>query len=144
MTTTEIPQWVRDYVDACNRHDASQVVEQMTDDIHVVDTAFGGDFVGRDQVRELVAGMDSGLSSDFRFTVKTVIESGDDYAFEWVLEGTQDRANAQIGIPATGKHFAVPGLTIGRRRDGRIAENRDYWNVAGLLAQIGLLTPPGN
>lgn len=133
---------MRAYVDACNRHDADAVVAQMSDDIHVVDTAFGGDFVGRAAVRELTAGMDLALSSDFVFTVSKVIESGEDYAFEWVLSGTHDRANPAVGFPATGKPFAVPGLTIGVRRNGEIAENRDYWNVAGFLMQVGLMPTP--
>jgi steroid delta-isomerase-like uncharacterized protein len=115
----------------------------MSPAVEVVDTAFGGTFTGREAVAQLLAGMNEGLSSDYRFEVKTAVESGELYAFEWVLSGTHDRDNPALGLPATGKRFTVPGLTIGRRHAGLITENRDYWNVAGLLAQVGLMPAPG-
>jgi hypothetical protein len=87
--------------------------------------------------------MDAAFSSDFRFTVNTALESDGAYAFEWVLSVTHDRANPQLGFAATGRYFAVPGLTIGQRRDGEIVQNRDYWNVAGFLMQVGSLPPTG-
>ena len=138
-----VPDWIQEYVDACNRHDAAAVVAMMAQDVRVVDTAFGGEFIGREAVRHLLAGMDAGLSSDYRFTVHKAIVSGEDYAFEWVLSGTHDRANPELGLPATGKTFAVPGLTIGTRHNGAITQNRDYWNLAGFLTQVGLMPPPG-
>ncbi|MEU5259280.1 nuclear transport factor 2 family protein [Amycolatopsis sp. NPDC021455] len=138
-----VPGWIQEYVDACNRHDAAAVVAMMTEDVQVVDTAFGGEFTGREAVRQLLLGMDAGLSSDYRFTVRKVVTSGTDYAFEWVLTGTHDRANPELGLPATGKAFAVPGLTIGSRRNGMITQNRDYWNLAGFLTQVGLMPAPG-
>jgi steroid delta-isomerase-like uncharacterized protein len=143
MSGPQIPDWVRRYVEATNRHEPDAVTALMSEDVQVVDTAFGGAFTGREAVAQLLAGMDQGLSSDYSFEVTTVVESGELYAFEWVLSGTHDRANPALGLPATGKRFTVPGLTIGRRRAGLIAENRDYWNLAALLTQLGLMPTPG-
>lgn len=137
------PSWVRSYVDACNRHDSQAVVDMMSEDIQVVDTAFGGIFKGKEAVKALIDGMDLALSSDYVFTLGKAVESGDSYSFEWVLSGTHDRANPELGIPATGKRFECPGVTIGVRTDGLITENRDYWNFAGFLMQTGLLPPLG-
>jgi limonene-1,2-epoxide hydrolase len=36
----------------------------------------------------------------------------------------------------------VPGVSVGRVRDGRIVENRDYWNLADYLQQVGLMPSP--
>ncbi|EOD68817.1 nuclear transport factor 2 family protein [Amycolatopsis vancoresmycina] len=137
-----VPGWIQQYVEACNRHDAAAVVAMMAEDVQVADTAFGGEFTGRDAVRQLLLGMDAGLSSDYRFTVRKAITAGTDYAFEWVLSGTHDRANPELGLPATGKAFSVPGLTIGTRHNGAITHNRDYWNLAGFLTQVGLMPAP--
>lgn len=137
MKRPSVPKWLTDYVVATNSHDPAAVVALMSADVVVIDTAFGGTFTGRAQVAALIAGMGEGLSSDYRFDVRTVVESGDHYAFEWVLSGTHDRNNPALGLAPTGKRFAVPGLTIGLRRGGLIAENRDYWNLAGLLTQLG-------
>ncbi|MBW8793170.1 MAG: nuclear transport factor 2 family protein [Streptomyces sp.] len=143
MNEQNAPSWVKKYVDACNRHDSQAVVDMMSEDIQVVDTAFGGTFKGKDAVKALIDGMDASLSSDYVFTLGKVVESGDSYSFEWVLSGTHDRANPDLGIPATGKWFECPGVTIGVRTDGLITENRDYWNLAGFLMQTGLLPPLG-
>lgn len=143
MTTNTFPQWLLDYVDACNRHDPAAIVAQMTPDVLVVDTSFGGEHSGRDAVQKLLEGMDAGMSSDFRFTPKKLVENDGDFAFEWDLSGTHDRANPESGRPATGKSFTVHGLTIGHRRYGLISENRDYWNLAAFLMQVGVLPMPG-
>jgi hypothetical protein len=68
------------------------------------------------------------------------VESGDSYSFEWVLSGTHDRSNSDLGIPATGKKFECPGVTIGVRANGLITENRDYWNLAGLTVTAMAVT----
>lgn len=137
------PSWVTSYVDACNRHDSQAVVDMMSEDIQVVDTAFGGLFEGREAVKALIDGMDTNLSSDYVFTLGKVVESGDSYSFEWVLSGTHDRSHPDLGIPATGKKFECPGVTIGVRTNGLITENRDYWNLAGFLIQTGLMPSLG-
>ncbi len=143
MNEQKPPSWVENYVAACNRHDSQAVVDMMSENIQVVDTAFGGVYQGKDAVKALIDGMDMSLSSDYVFALGKVVESGDSYSFEWVLSGTHDRANPGLGIPATGRKFECPGATIGVRRDGLITENRDYWNFAGFLMQTGLLPPLG-
>ncbi|GAA4632700.1 hypothetical protein GCM10023196_067190 [Actinoallomurus vinaceus] len=143
MAKLELPTWLEEYVDAVNTHAPVDVVAMMSEDVVVVDTAFGGSYAGRAAVEQLLSGMDAGLSSDYRFTVKKFIVSGDSYAFEWDFSGTNDRANPAMGLPGTGQEFTVPGLTIGERRNGLISENRDYWNVAALLMQLGVMPAPG-
>ena len=41
-------------------------------------------------------------------------------------------------IPATGKTFKIPSSIIARIEDGRIGEVRVYFDVLGLMAQLGL------
>jgi hypothetical protein len=66
--------------------------------------------------------------------------SGDRFANEWVMFGTNDRARPDA--PATGRSFRVRGASVGRLdASGRIAENRDYYNLAELLTQLGAMPP---
>ena len=44
-----------------------------------------------------------------------------------------------MGVPATGKAFAIRGVSIGVREDGLVLQNHDYWNLAGFLMQVGLM-----
>jgi steroid delta-isomerase-like uncharacterized protein len=84
-------------------------------------------------------------SSDFRFEEVSLFTAGNEYANEWVMLGTNDRARP--GAPATGRSVRVRGASIGRLdASGRIVENRDYYNLAELLTQLGISpaapTPP--
>jgi hypothetical protein len=42
-------------------------------------------------------------------------------------------------LPATGRKFAVRGVSVGRLEGGKIKENTDYWNMVELLSQLGML-----
>jgi steroid delta-isomerase-like uncharacterized protein len=65
-------------------------------------------------------------------------QTGDRYAFEWELEGTNTGSVA--GLPATNKQFRIRGVSIGEvDADRRIIHNRDYWNMADYLAQVGIM-----
>ena len=54
-------------------------------------------------------------------------------ATEWTMSGTHDRGDEARGLPATGQRFQVSGVSIGRRREGKVIEERNHWNVADFL-----------
>jgi hypothetical protein len=54
------------------------------------------------------------------------------------MTGTNDGADEEHGFPATGECFEIPGVSIGILRNGKIRENRDYWNMSTYLNQVGL------
>ncbi|MGY1809325.1 ester cyclase [Blastococcus sp. SYSU D00669] len=85
----------------------------------------------------------SGCPPTYRISTGRVLVAGDGYAVERVLEGTKDRADPEFGLPATGNRFSLRGVSTGRLRDGRIAENHDCWNMADFLAQLGQLSGLG-
>ena len=67
-------------------------------------------------------------------------ESGSQYAAEWEMAGTNTGAAA--GLPATNKPYRIRGVSVGRLDgDGKIVQNRDYWNMADYLTQVGILPP---
>jgi hypothetical protein len=56
------------------------------------------------------------------------------------MNGTNDGPVG--GQPATGRPWRVRGASVGTlNAEGLIAENRDYWNMAEVFAQIGLAPP---
>lgn len=52
---------------------------------------------------------------------------------EWVFSG------ADVGLYKTGKKFSVRGASIYERRGGKFAANRDYYDVASIMSQVGVL-----
>lgn len=132
--------WAQQYIDAWNRHSARDVAGHMTPDAVFVDTTLGETFRGPDEIGHWAELMTETFSSDYRFELTNAIVTQTDFALEWTLRGTHDRASAEL--PATGKSFAIRGVSVGSLRNGQISVNRDYWNLADFLTQVGLMPQP--
>jgi steroid delta-isomerase-like uncharacterized protein len=127
------------YLDAWNAHDPAAVARCMADDAIYEDVALGRVLHGRSEIAKFVEEA-TRASSDFRFEEVSLFSAGSDYANEWIMTGTNDREVQ--GIPATGRSFRVRGASIGKLDpNGRIVENRDYYNLAEMLAQLGIQPP---
>ena len=137
-TQQDTPNPVQSYTDAWNSHDGSAVAECFSDDAVYAEVTLGERFEGRDAIRQFVDDVSVSLSTDYRITLGQVIVTEDAYAFEWTMSGTNDRPDPRRGLPDTGKRFEFPGVAIGRMRNGKIAENKSYWNLATYLTQLGL------
>ena len=68
------------------------------------------------------------------------MEEGDRYGVEWEVVGTNDGPIPLLGLPASGRTFTIRAGAFGQIEGGRIKRHREYWDVAGLLAQLGI--PP--
>jgi steroid delta-isomerase-like uncharacterized protein len=133
--------WIKTYVDAWNSHDGERVVKLMASDITFEDVAAGQRHEGSEAMKSFVAEMHQ-WTSDVVMETTSMQQSGDRYAFEWELRGTN--TGAAGGLPATGKQFLIRGVSIGELdSEGRIAHNRDYWNMADYLAQVGIMPGTG-
>lgn len=140
LRTSAIPAWLTTYHDAWNSHDPDRLLACMTDDAVVEDRALGERMAGADAIRAMVVAMHEHTSTDFRLDCgELVVATDDTWAAEWTLTGTNDRADEAHGLPSTGRSFTLHGLSIGRLRDGKVAEDRLYWNMAEYLTQIGLM-----
>jgi steroid delta-isomerase-like uncharacterized protein len=108
----------------------------MADDAIYEDVALGRVLHGPSEIAAFVEEA-TRASSDFRFEEVSLFSAGSDYANEWIMTGTNDRAVQ--GVPATGRSFRVRGASVGRLdTSGRIIENRDYYNLAEMFAQLGI------
>jgi steroid delta-isomerase-like uncharacterized protein len=131
--------WFDDYLAALNAHDIPRVLDFMRDDVVYADMAVGERMEGREATGEFLGRMATDVSSDYRFDNEQVLVDGEAFALVWTMSGTKDRGDAQGGLPATGRRFQIPGVSIGRLQEGKVAEQRDYWNMAAFLAQVGLM-----
>ena len=125
------------YLEAWNSHRASAVGEFMDDAVDFEDVTMGATFKSRNEVEAFVDEFTQAFSSDYRFTLITELATDTSVGAEWVVSGTHDGSSPALA--ATGKPFSIRGATIARIRDGKIVYNRDYWDMAGFLTQIGAL-----
>ena len=77
---------------------------------------------------------------DIRVEVEELIAEGDTVVARYTARGTNTGAGR--GLPATGKPFAMAGITICRIRDGWIVEHHGVYDMLGLLQQVGLIPSP--
>ena len=81
---------------------------------------------------------------DLHFEVVRRIAQGEYVVFNWVSTGTHTgslRTPSGNMIPPTGKKGTIYGSTTYRIRDGKISNTWTYWDMAAMLAQLGLLPP---
>ena len=136
MTTTT---FFDAYLDAWNAHDPAAVARCMADDAIYEDVALGRVLHGPSEIASFVDEA-TRASSNFRFEQVSLFTVGRDYATEWIMTGTNDREVP--GVPATGRSFRVRGASVGKLdQRGRIVENRDYYNLADMFAQLGIQPP---
>ena len=117
---------------AWNSHDPDKTVTAYTDDVVYEDVPHRIISHGRAELREFVAGC---FASDGDVKVELVnswVHDGHG-VMEWVWRGVD------IEQFKTGKPFTIRGLSIFEVRDGKIWRNRDYYDVATQMRDVGAL-----
>ena len=112
--------------------------------ISVLDTAYAPDVVlhtvpetkGAANVKAYYANYVTGFS-DREFTVKETFAQGNKLTKYWVFKGKH--TGDFFGIPATGKTISVEGCTIATIINGKITEERDFFDNLEFLRQLGLM-----
>jgi steroid delta-isomerase-like uncharacterized protein len=73
-------------------------------------------------------------------TLHETFSDGDRLACRFTLTGRHD--GPFLGVPATGRDIALPGITVLHFRDGRCIERWSCADMLGVLVQIGAVPPP--
>jgi steroid delta-isomerase-like uncharacterized protein len=138
--------WLDRYIDAWCHHPQAggdggekaltALLAFMSDDVRYEDVPTGAVFVGHDGIQQMGAGALQ-MSADISFEVVRRVAGPSSYAFESVCRGTNTGA---VGpLPGTGKPFTFRGVAIGEMSsDGLVISHCDYWDLAGLLGQLGV------
>jgi len=114
--------------------------------INLLDSAFSPDIVLHTAPNE-IHGIDSAKAyyqnyitgfSNRQFIVKNIFGQGDQLVKYWVFKGTH--TGDFFGIKATGKKVSVEGSTITRIVNGKIMEERDFFDNLEMFQQLGLIS----
>ena len=74
---------------------------------------------------------------DVEVRVIRVIVQGEWLAWEWTMTATH--TGDFPDLPATGRSFTLAGSSICRLENGKISNQRDYYDQASFLRQVGAL-----
>ena len=97
------------------------------------------DIHGPDGDKQLVSVYQNAFPG-FRFASHDLIAEGDRVVHRWTLQG--EHQGDLMGISATGKAVAVPGISIFRFAGGQVAEGWIYGDTLSLLQQLGVMAGP--
>lgn len=112
--------------------------------ISILDEAYAPDVVlhtvpetkGAANAKAYYANYVTGFSNR-EFTVKETFAQGNKLTKYWVFKGKH--TGDFFGIPATGKTINVEGCTIATIVNGKITEERDFFDNLEFLRQLGLM-----
>ena len=126
---------VRRFVDDILNRGRFDLLTEIIDPDYCYEGPDGAQLHGLDELQMLVAGYRAGFS-DFHIAITSEVADGDLVAMTMMLTGTHD--GEFDGIPATGKRLSLPLAVVTRIEDGRIIEDREFYDTGTMLAQLGL------
>jgi steroid delta-isomerase-like uncharacterized protein len=74
---------------------------------------------------------------DLHIKVNEIMAERDLVLVYWTASGTNTHEG--MGLPATGKSFSEPGMTLFRFKAGKIIEEWGVWSMLSIMQQLGLL-----
>jgi steroid delta-isomerase-like uncharacterized protein len=127
-----------------NQHNAHLIkqatgnVQQLHSDYHenaiVEDSMFPHPFIGREAIlKRKSAGFTA--MPDLQINVTNRVVHGDQLTVEWIATGTHKQDYP--GLPATGRSFSIPGVTVVVRKNGKIVRESLYYDMAEVQRQLG-------
>lgn len=139
MTTTttvdENIDLVRVALDSINRGDMAGLAATVTPDFVRTDLAraFVFDSTGADPLTSFITTVRSAMP-DFAMEITDAFGTDDRVAIEIRLTGTHQ--GEFMGTPPTGRSIEINGVSHYRFRDGRICENHQLLDIAGLFRTL--------
>jgi steroid delta-isomerase-like uncharacterized protein len=112
------------------------VLSLFSDDCVYEDVTFGVVNRGKKELQAFADGVFAAVT-DFKVELTARFAAATWAGMEWVMSGTHK--GDFPGMPATGKHFSIRGVTILELQAGKIRRNSDYWDAATVMRQVGLL-----
>jgi steroid delta-isomerase-like uncharacterized protein len=100
----------------------------------VEDSMYPKPFVGR---AAIIARKNVGMNAipGLKISVTNRVVKGSQLTVEWVASGTH--TGHYPGLPATGRSFSIPGVTVVVRHEGKIVRESLYYDMAEVQRQLG-------
>ena len=91
---------------------------------------------GPEDIKEIVRAYHSAFP-DINFTVEKQVAEGDMVVTRWIARGTH--RGEFMGVPPSGNHIEVSGMSMDRISGSRIVENWNNWEALEMMRQIGAI-----
>jgi len=120
------------WIAAWNSHDPAKWATYFTPDIYYEDVTFGEISHGSAEAGKFAAFFFSDVP-DLKLELVEAHVDGNHGSIQWILTGTDK------GVFKTGKKFKVRGVSIITLNNGKISRSLDYYDLATIMKQVGVL-----
>ncbi len=127
---------IQDWIEYWSSHNMDKLTSLFTDDCVYEDVTMGVVNHGKQELKAFGEGFFT-VFSDVKFNLQSSFVTSNWAGCEWIMVGTQ--SGEMPGLPNTGKSVNVRGASILQLQDGKITRCSDYWDMATLLKQLGLM-----
>jgi steroid delta-isomerase-like uncharacterized protein len=130
----------RVFYESWNERDFDRGAELVAEDAQQVMVGSGERFVGPDGARQ-AARMWADAFPDGRVEIESLIDAGDRVVVEFVGRGTQTGplVSPMGEIPPTGRKVELRLCDVYEFRNGKVQEQRTYFDTGSLMQQLGLM-----
>lgn len=126
--------------DIVNKGQINQINTKNFDE-NIVMVASPENIVGIDAFKAYYQNFLTGFSN-IKFTVVEILGSEDKIVKHFNFKGRH--TGNFFGIPATGKTVDLSGVTIAKMKNGKIAQEQDFFDNMLFMQQLGLVSKPEN
>ena len=114
--------------------DLDQLRNDYAENAVVEDSMYPQAFVGREAI---LARKSAGMAAipGLKISVTNRIVQGDQLIAEWVASGSH--TGDYPGLPASGRAFSIPGVTVVVRQNGKIVRESLYYDMDEVRRQLG-------
>ncbi|KAI9010166.1 hypothetical protein DFJ74DRAFT_686245 [Hyaloraphidium curvatum] len=138
------PDFLSAFGAAWSSGESGALLAFFTPDAEYVESAYETRYHGPANIAKFQKFMHA-FTSETRIVFLNCNGTRDGFAMEWVWSGVSTGPMAVGGrvYPPTGKPFKVSGVAVCKAaEDGRLTYQRDYYDVATVLRQIGAIEAP--
>ena len=134
---------IRKLFDGFNNKDYDAIVALVADDFELIDCASGERYTGPEGARRNAEGWLMPFA-DVKVELLNVVTSGNWAVAEAVGRGTHTGPmQTPMGeVAPTGRKMELHFCSVIRVQDGKIVEERDYYDVMTIANQLGLMPEP--
>jgi steroid delta-isomerase-like uncharacterized protein len=131
-------EWAKKWMGSYNSKGLDFVVEQYAVDVKFEDMTLGDRANGKEELKAALTSFLSGAGAgEYAFNVTSYTGNSEEGAAEWTWHAKHSADF--LGAEAAGKETTVNGVSILTFRGGKISSQRDYWDSAALLRQLGAI-----
>ena len=125
---------------AWNRGELDALDEFFADDVAVHDVPTGQTYGNLDEFKGWISGVRQGFP-DFTLDEEATsyFAADDRLVSQWVFTGTHDGTLPEIEVEPTNQPVELAGVTVYEMTDGVVTEAWWYFDMMGLLSQLGLV-----